>query len=651
MHKQFGLVRIATVVPPVGVGAVSRNVQDMLAMADIALEKGADIIVYPELCVTGYTCGDLFQQRTLWDAATGGLRSFLKETKGTSALFVIGLPLRVDAQLFNCAVVCQEGHILGVVPKTYLPNYREFYEKRWFSSGFAVGLREIQLCGGWVPFGKDLLFRADDYSEFTVGIELCEDLWAPVPPSTELALQGATVIVNSSASDDQVGKVHYRRDLVRQQSGRCLSAYVYCSAGVGESTTDVVFGGHCMVAENGTCLNENERFQQVPTCMLTDIDVAYLVHERCQNTVFGDGVADFAREQPHRDVRHVSFNLPETSQDWSLLHRPLRALPFVPGDRRQRHDTCREIFAIQSIGLASRLEHTGIRSMLIGVSGGLDSTLALLVAVEACDRLGISHDHIHAITMPGFGTSERTLSNVEELCSALGVALETINIHDACEGHFSDIGHDGQTHDTTFENVQARERTQILMDKANMLNGLVIGTGDLSELALGWCTYNADHMSMYAVNAGVPKTLVTFLVEYVAERWDDQNVAATLRDILDTPISPELLPPDHNGDIAHRTEDVIGPYELHDFFLYQIVRCGFPPDKTLFLACQAFAESYSDAEVRKWLHVFVERFFSQQFKRSCMPDGPKVGSVALSPRGDWRMPSDAVAEEWLRLVE
>lgn len=653
MYQKFGFVRIASVVPPVTVGGVQQNVAAMLDAVAKVSDSSPDLIVFPEMCLTGYTCADLFQQQTLVDAAERGLQDFLAETAGYAAAFVVGLPVRSDVRLFNCAAVVQSQHILGVVPKSFLPNYREFYEKRWFSSGRTAEFATVRLCGRQAPFGTNLLFRADAAPEFVFGVELCEDLWAPNPPSTGMALGGATLVVNISASDDQVGKVQYREELIRQQSGRCIAGYAYCSAGIGESTTDLVFGGHCLAAENGIVLARNERFQDPPSFTLADFDLGFLVHERCQNTVFGDGVAEFCRSQQERRTayRYVAFEVYDRTEDYATLHRPVRPLPFVPGDRARRREICEEIFAIQSIGLATRMAHTGLHNLLLGVSGGLDSTLTLLVCAEACNRLGISHDHIHAVTMPGFGTTDRTLENVQELCRELNVTLENIPIRDSSIQHFKEIGHDGETHDATFENVQARERTQILMDKANMMGALVVGTGDLSELALGWCTYCGDHMSMYAVNTGVPKTLVTFLVEYVAERWADRAIAATLHDILDTPISPELLPMDHNGDIAQRTEDMIGPYELHDFFLFQIVRTGCPPEKVLFLAERAFAESYDRDEIRKWLRMFIKRFFAQQFKRSCMPDGPKVGSVALSPRGDWRMPSDACADEWLRRLD
>ena len=652
MHKKFGYVRVGTAVPYVVVGAVSQNVKNMLALCRHLEAEKCDVILFPELSLTAYTCADLFQQDALLEAGLAGLQEFLEQTAASETIYVAGAPIRCGAQTFNCAVVLQSGSILGVVPKTVIPNYREFYEKRWFTSARDAQTSELEICGQRVPFGNDLVFSAANAANFSFGVELCEDLWAPVPPSTYHAMAGATLLFNISASDELIGKSHYRRELVKHQSGRCISGYAYCAAGVGESTTDLVFGGHCLLAENDTLLAESSRFQRDPDSTIADFDVDFLQLQRSQHTAFLDALAARHESEPARRVhRRIEFEAALQNGAPDKLVRNVRPLPFVPVDAPQRQAICREIFAIQSSGLAERLEHTGIRDLVIGLSGGLDSTQALLVATEACNRLGLDHKHIHGITMPGFGTSERTLKNVRELCDGLKVSLQTIDIQDFCRQHFHDLGHDGETHDTAYENTQARARTMILMNKANMLNALVVGTGDLSELALGWCTYNGDHMSMYAVNTGVPKTLITFLIEFVAETWAEEGVAATLTDILETPISPELLPPGVGGNISQRTEEVIGPYELHDFFLYQMVRCGFAPEKILFLAKHAFPDTFDEATIRKWLRVFITRFFNHQFKRSCLPDGPKVGTIALSPRGDWRMPSDASAEEWLRRLD
>ncbi len=648
MLKELGWIRVAGAVPLVAVGAVSENVAAMVAMAREADAHQCDLIVFPELGTTAYTCSELFQQRTLLEAAEKGLETFLEETSDLNAVSVLGLPVALNGQLFNCAAAVCRGQILGVVPKTYIPGYNEYYEPRWFTTGDAAPIGEITLCSQTVPFGIDLIFREDGNPRFCFGIEICEDLWAPIPPSSRLALAGATIIANPSASNDLVGKSAYRRDLIKQQSGRCLAGYVYASAGVGESSTDLVFGGHILIAENGTMLAENERFGREASMTMVDLDVEFLDQQRLQQVTFSHCIA---KEYIAGDLdgREVSFG--RERQPTETVLRRIDPRPFVPAAASDRAARCREIFALQSSGLATRLSHVGVSDVVIGLSGGLDSTLALLVVVEAFSRLGLDKGGIHCITMPGFGTTDRTRGNAEELCGALGLELETIDITASCIQHMKDIGHDGRTHDITFENTQARERTQILMNRSNMLNALVIGTGDLSELALGWCTYNGDHMSMYAVNNGVPKTLVQFLIDYVIDYWHDDTVTAVLRDILDTPISPELLPPDESGEIRQKTEEVIGPYVLHDFFLYQVVRCGFPPEKILKLAELAFENDYSRDEIKMWLAYFYRRFFSQQFKRSCLPDGPKIGSVSLSPRGDWRMPSDARVDEWLARLE
>lgn len=642
MIEELSWFRVGVGVPRTVVADVAANVASLVDLAGEAAAQDCDLVIFPELCLTAYTCGELFQQRTLLNAAREGLTAFERRSAELDALFVVGLPLVVDARLYNVAAVVQHGRVLGLVPKSYIPGYNEYYEHRWFSVGDEAAARTVFVGEVEVPFGTDLLF-ANSATGASFGIEICEDLWAPIPPSSELALAGALVIANPSASNDLVGKADYRRDLVRQQSARTLSGYVYASAGPGESTTDLVFGGHALIAENGRILHDGERFVRAQHLSVADIDLELLENQRLQALTFAQNAAR-CRERLQA-IRRVSFAVVREPEEPSV--RAVDPTPFVPSEPDRREARCREIFALQSTGLATRLDATGIEKVVVGLSGGLDSTLALLVVVEAFRHLGREQDGIHALTLPGMGTTERTLANVRGLCEALGVALETINIGPACRQHFQDLGHPEDQHDVVFENTQARERTQILMDRANQSDGLVVGTGDLSELALGWCTYNADHMSMYGVNAGVPKTLVRYLVEYVAEYWGDEAVRRVLYDVLETPISPELLPADESGEIAQKTEEAIGPYELHDFFLYSTVRCGFRPSKTLVLAESAFEDQYDRPTLLRWLRVFLKRFFSQQFKRSCIPDGPKIGTVSLSPRGDWRMPSDASVSEWL----
>jgi len=641
MNQTFGYCRVGAAVPLVRPGAVAANITSMTLLAKKAVEAGVDVLVFPELCVTGYTCGDLFYQQALLDAAEKGLAGFLKKIWQLDALVLLGMPVRHGGLLFNCAVACRQGNILGVVPKTHLPNTREFYEERWFASADRAKDTTVRVCGEEVPFGADLVFQSLGSSDCSVGVEICEDLWSPIPPSTRLALKGATILCNLSASNELVGKCEYRRDLVLQQSARCLAAYVYAGAGPGESSTDLVYGGHALIAENGRLLAESRRFEREPNILAVDVDLAFLKFERSQNKAYSLCASQAA------PVRTVVYDSADEKVACQGLMRTVDPRPFVPSDETSRNRRCEEIFAIQSTGLATRLLHADCRHVVVGLSGGLDSALALLVICEAFERVGFDRSGIHALTMPGFGTTGRTLGNTLRLCEGLGVSLERIDITAACTQHLADIGHSGQSHDIAYENAQARERTQILMNKANMLGALVIGTGDLSELALGWCTYNGDHMSMYGVNCGVPKTLVRYLIRWVAEHRANAMTSAALTDILATPVSPELLPPDKDGKIAQKTEDVIGPYELHDFFLYHFVRCGAPVDKIRYLAGIAFKNSYSREEIDRWLTLFVTRFFSQQFKRSCMPDGPKIGSLNLSPRGDWRMPSDASPEAWL----
>ncbi len=627
-------LRVAAAVPrvaPADVGANRCAVEEALRMA---AEAGAQATALPELCLTGYTCADLFYRPALLEAAEAALAELLPACGG--GLAAIGLPVRAGGRIYNCAAVVVAGRLAGVVPKTYLPSTHEFYESRWFASALDLAEREVTLAGATVPFGNDLVF--DLGGGAVVGVELCEDMWTANPPSTRLSLRGANVILNLSASNELVGKTEYRRSLVAGQSARCLAAYAYAGAGVGESTTDLVFGGHTLVAENGSILAEGPRFSRETRLTVADVDVGFLDFERSANFAFRSAAKTVG------DVRRIAAPLPTThyplpTTNCQPLLRPLDPHPFVPGEGAGRDARCEEILAIQATGLATRLNAIRCADVVLGLSGGLDSALALLVCVEAFDRLGLDRRGVHACTMPGFGTTARTKGNAGALCEALGVPLETIDIAPMARRHLKDLGHDESRRDVTYENAQARGRTYLLMDKANQVGGIVVGTGDLSELALGWCTYNGDHMSMYGVNAGVPKTLVRHLVAWYAARHAE--AAPALEDILATPVSPELLPPNADGTIAQRTEDKVGPYELHDFFLYHFLRRGAGKEKIRRLAEQAFAGAFDAATVGRWLDVFFRRFYSQQFKRSCMPDGPKVGSINLSPRGDWRMPSDA----------
>ncbi|WP_305044187.1 NAD(+) synthase [Geoalkalibacter sp.] len=641
MNQTFaslGYLRLAVATPALRVADVAFNVEEILRVLEALRDEDVQLAVFPELCLTGYTCGDLFYQDLLLEAAAAALPRIAARSGELGLAVVVGLPLRHQGALFNCAAFLAEGRILGLVPKTFLPNTNEFYEERWFASARECRAPEVLLGAVPVPFGTDLLFRRRQRPDCVVGIEICEDLWAVQPPSSAMALAGATVLVNPSASPEILGKQAYRRALVQSQAARCLAAYAYASAGPGESSTDLVYSGHGLIAENGQVLAESERFCFEARWAISDVDLLRLSQERLRNN-------SFRAKGPPGAWRCIDFTCADPPL--TKLRREIPAQPFVPSGEEERSERCREIFALQTTALAKRLLHTGSSRVVIGISGGLDSTLALLVTVGAFDKLGLAREGIHALTLPGFGTTTRTRGNAEQLAELLGVSLRVISIDAAVHQHFADIGHDGLTHDITFENAQARERTQILMDVANQIGGLVIGTGDLSELALGWCTYNADHMSMYGVNAGVPKTLVRYLVEWCAHARFSGAAAAVLEDICATPVSPELLPPDANGDIRQKTEEQVGPYLLHDFFLFQAVRMQFPPRRILFLAEQVFAGQFSRPELLKWLRNFYRRFFSQQFKRSCLPDGPKVGSLALSPRGDWRMPSDASAALWL----
>ena len=638
---KYGFVKVAAAIPAVKVADCKFNAQQIDTQIAIADGKGVQIIVFPELCITGYSCADLFGQTLLLEEAEIALMQIMNNTRQMDIISIVGMPLTVNNTLMNCAIALQKGKILGIVPKTYLPNHKENAEARWFSSPAMHNENSIRLCGQNVPFGINLLF---DTAETCFGIEMGEDLWAPIPPSSSLALKGAEIILNPSANTESIGKYDYLRQLVAQQSARSICGYVLSSCGFGESTTDVVFGGNGLIYENGALLATANRFSLKEQLIISEIDVERIRNERRANTTFSANMTQCLKES----TTHISTEL--VNQRDLILTRPIDASPFVPkGDMLNQR--CEEIFEIQVMGLAKRLIHTNCKTVVVGISGGLDSTLALLVCVKTFDKLGFSRKGIVGITMPGFGTTDRTYNNALHLMSSLGITIHEISIKDACIQHFKDIDHDMTKHDVTYENSQARERTQILMDFANKVNAMVIGTGYLSELALGWATYNGDHMSMYGVNASIPKTLVKYLVNWVAQNGVDYESRNTLLDIVDTPISPELIPADERGNIKQKTEDLVGPYELHDFFIYNFMRFGFRPSKIYFLACTAFRGEYNEDVIKKWLTTFCRRFFQQQFKRSCLPDGPKVGSVGLSPRGDWRMPSDACATLWLKECE
>lgn len=642
---KYGFVTVAAAVPVVKVADVDYNVHQIESLIAQAEGRGIEVMVFPELCVTGYSCQDLFRQQFLTDQAEEGLMRLLDFTRKLDIISIIGLPVVINGLLYNCAAVIQGGSLLGIVPKTYLPNYGEFYEKRWFASAQDLNPTDLYLAGTSIHVsGEPQVFVTSDGMKF--GVEICEDVWAPTPPSNRLALAGADIILNLSASDELAGKHAYLKALLAQQSARTISGYVYAGCGFGESTQDVVYGGNALLFENGRLLAEGTRFSFQPQIQACQVDVERLRVERRQNTTFINAQRDIsARTVPAKPVAPRDFE----------LRREIDPYPFIPR-QEDMQASCDDILNIQVAGLSKRLYHINTKKAVIGISGGLDSTLALLVAVKTFDKLGLDRKGIIGITMPGFGTTERTRGNALELMQALGVTIREISIAKAVMQHFEDIGHDMAVHDVTYENSQARERTQILMDVANKENGIVIGTGDLSELALGWATYNGDHMSMYGVNAGVPKTLIRHLVRYVA----NELAIDALQDILDTPISPELIPADENGGMTQMTEDLVGPYELHDFFLYYFLRYGFSPKKIFLLAQRAFCSQssvegrgalYTEDIVKKWLTTFCRRFFTQQFKRSCLPDGPKVGAVSLSPRGDWRMPSDTSCALWLKECE
>lgn len=634
----YGFVKVASAIPQVLPADIEFNRGAIVRAAQSASQNGAEIILFPELCLTGYTCGDMFLNGLLLKKAEEELFKTAELTKELNSVIIIGLPLACSNALINAAAVLFKGEILGIVPKTYLPNYKEFYEKRYFSSATELKNKTIELAGKQIPLGSDLLFKTQGA---VFGIELCEDLWAPVPPSSFAALAGAQIIFNLSASNELAGKNAYLKDLIARQSAGCISGYVYASCGFGESTTDTVFAGNAFIYENGTLLAKSERFSLKEQIVISEIDVDALNNERLTNKTFSDCATLNAEE-------YRTVNIPLAPRP-AELSRTISKTPFIPqgSDFKER---CKEITDIQALGLAKRISHVKTRKLVIGVSGGLDSTLALLICKEALRKLGLPSDMILAVTMPGFGTTGRTYNNAVELIKLLGADFKEINIKEACLLHFKDIGHNPEETNFVYENVQARERTQILMDLANKYGGLLVGTGDMSELALGWATYNGDHMSMYGVNSGVPKTLVIHLVNYFAEIVPEP-VREVLRDIVNTPISPELLPADDKGTIAQKTEDLVGPYELHDFFLYHFLRHNFTPRKILFLAKTAFKKDYSEKEIKKWLEVFFRRFFAQQFKRSCLPDGPKIGSAAISPRADLRLPSDAKSDIWLKDVQ
>ena len=636
MLKKQGFVRVGAVVPKLKVADTEFNCNEIIEQIEIASNNKIQIAIFPELCITGYTCQDLFEQDTLLEEAEKSLSKILDYTNNLDIICIIGMPIKQENQLFNTAVVIQKGEILGVVPKTFIPNYGEFYEKRWFASSKNANKKEIEILGQKVPFGIDLLFKDKENNEICFGIEICEDIWAVEPPSNKLALLGANIIFNLSASNEVIGKKEYRRELVKMQSAKTISGYVYCSSGVNESTSDVVFSGESMIFENGSCLANNERFDFQSNMIFTEIDTKKLANDRRKNISFMGNPVDL-------EYREIEINIPDNIED---LTRKYSKTPFVPEDKKKISEICEEILNIQSYGLAKRLLHTNINKTVIGISGGLDSTLAFLVIIKAYEILNIPKENIIAITMPGFGTTFRTHNNSMKLINEYGATFREINITKSSLQHFEDIGHDKNIKDVTYENAQARERTKILMDIANKENGLVVGTGDLSELALGWCTYNGDHMSMYAVNASIPKTLVKYIIKWVADN-SKEECKNIINDILDTPISPELLPPDEKGNIEQKTEEQVGPYILHDFFLYHFLRYGAEPKKIYMLACKTFKEDFKEEQIKHWLQVFIKRFFTQQFKRNCMPDGPKVGSVSLSPRGDLRMPSDASCNIWL----
>lgn len=633
----MNFVTVSSACPVTKVADIDFNLNSIKKCIDMAKENNSKVIIFPELSITSYSLGDLFTQRQLLEKSKSAVKSLCEYSQGKDMLIAVGAPFEHNYALYNCAYIIFNGSLLGIVPKTYIPNYSEFYEKRWFAPGKPFQSEKVHLdFQRDVPFGTNLIFKCN---EMKFAFEICEDLWVTIPPSSFLSLMGANVIGNLSASNELVSKSDYRRNLVSSQSARNLGAYIYSSSGVYESTTDLLFSGHLIIAENGSIIKENSRFQRNNEVINSIIDIDKLNAERIKNVSFRDSAEVFSLNPEIIEFSFKDVNIKN-------FHREIHKHPFVPSKEVERKRRCEEILNIQSSALAKRLEHTGLKKVVLGISGGLDSTLALIVAVKTFELLDLPKKNILTITMPGFGTTDRTYNNAVNLCKELGTDFREINIVDACLQHFKDINHDAHIHDVTYENVQARERTQILMDIANKESALLIGTGDLSELALGWCTYNGDHMSMYSVNSSVPKTLVRYLVNYAAKHTMSPIIGEILLDILNTPVSPELLPKDSEGKISQKTEDIVGPYELHDFFLYYFIRHGATKEKILFLAKQAFRDDYSEETIEKWLNIFIKRFFTQQFKRSAMPDGPKVGTISLSPRGDWRMPSDASYESF-----
>lgn len=633
----YGFIKVAAATPKIKVADVDCNTELICNQIDEAAKNGAKVLVFPELCLTGYTCSDLFWQSLMLEKVKEKTIEIARYSKDYDMLIMIGIPYEHNGKLYNVGVVLHKGKVLGVVTKKHLPNYSEFYEARHFTKGFEKVVT-VDFAGQKVPMGMNILFKCENRPDMVIGVEICEDLWVPNPPSIRHTMAGATIIANLSASDEVTGKSIYRRDLVAGQSARLICGYIYADAGEGESSTDLVYSAHNMIAENGRMLAEAKRF--INQTVYGDIDLDRIKNERRKMTTYDS--------KDEEDYTVVTF---EMNMDNNELSTKINNMPFVPGDIAKRNERCEEILTIQAMGLKKRLEHTNAKSAVIGISGGLDSTLALLVTVRAFDMLGRDRKGIVAVTMPGFGTTDRTYDNALKMIEKLGTTFIEINISDAANEHFKAIGHDSSIHDVTYENVQARQRTLYLMNLANQYNGFVVGTGDLSELALGWATYNGDHMSMYGVNASIPKTLVRHLVRYYADTCDDIELNKVLMDVLDTPVSPELLPPQDNGEIAQKTEDLVGPYELHDFFMYYMLRLGYTPKKIYYLARNAFEGIYDDETILKWLKTFYRRFFAQQFKRSCLPDGPKVGTVAVSPRGDLRMPSDACATIWLKELE
>ena len=637
--SNYGFIRVASAVPRVKIADCQWNISLIERMIEEAEENHASIIVFPELSITGYTCGDLFNSHLLLDQTIEALNDIVCYSQEHTITIIVGAPINTNNQLFNCAVVIHKGSIIAIVPKTYLPNYNEFYEMRWFSSAMNANVNTISLLGQEnIPFGNDIILSTEEYS---YAIEICEDLWTPIPPSSLHSLAGAQIIFNLSASNELIGKNNYLLQLIEQQSSRTISAYVYSSAGYGESSTDLVYTGNSIIAEKGVILNKNQRFVDEPQITYADIDLDRINSDRQKNSTFKTGLNGI-RNTDYKPS-YIKYSSPTYNFD---IDRYFSPTPFIP-TTKDMEDSCEEILNIQATGLYARLKHINCTKMVIGISGGLDSTLAFLVCIRACDMMQIDYSNIIGVTMPGFGTTNRTYTNAIELITKMGATLKEISIKEACIQHFKDIEHDPNVRDITYENSQARERTQILMDISNQYNGIVIGTGDLSELALGWATYNGDQMSMYAVNASIPKTLIKYLVQYASEHYVPEHVKNNLLDVIDTPVSPELLPSEEDGSIAQKTEDIVGPYEIHDFCIYYTLRYGYTPKKILYIAKKAFKDQYTEDELHYWLKNFFRRFFAQQFKRSCMPDSPKVGSVCLSPRGDWRMPSDATNRAWL----